>query len=326
MDVLGEMLSALRLSGGVFVDGELRAPWSVLSHAGPEDCARFFPIPDHVIAYHFVRSGALTCQIGDGPAVEVHAGEIVILPQNPPHYLHGPRPWPPSIDAHDMFEQSAADGMLHLRGGGEGEPTAIYCGYMGATTPDNMLLQSLPGMMVIAADAAQGDWIIKSIEFAASGLGVHSPEMVGKLAEGLFAEAVRRYVASLPEDERGWLAGLRDPVVGKVLALIHARYAEAWTLEELAREAGASKTVLAERFRMLLGQPVMQYCAHYRMRVAATMLRHHHENACSVAYSVGFNSEAAFNRAFKREYGVPPATWQREVQADDRHEKRAAVP
>jgi len=257
MDVLGDMLSALRLSGGVFVDAEFRAPWSVLSHAGPEDCAPFFPVPDHVIAYHFVRAGTLTCQIGDGPSVEVKAGEIVILPLNPPHYLHGPRPWPRPVDVHEVFDRSSPDGMLRLRLGGRGAHTVIYCGYMGAAAPDNMLLPSLPGIMVIDAE----HWIVRSIEFAASGLAGHSPEMVGKLAEGLFAEAVRRYVAALPEDGRGWLAGLRDPVVGLALALIHGRYAEAWTLDQLAREAVASKTVLAERFRERIGQPVMHYVA-----------------------------------------------------------------
>jgi AraC-like DNA-binding protein len=309
------MLTALRLSGGVFVDGRFNAPWSVYSRTDPQDCAPYFAVPDQLIAYHYVREGAFTCRTEDGATVEVNEGEVVILPQNLPHHLHGPKPWPPSIDTRDIFRTIGADGILHLRGGGNGPRTAIFCGYMGTTTPDNTLLQSLPPMLVIGADAAKGDWIVKSIEFAASGIGVHSPEMVGKLAEGLFAEAIRRYIRSLPENERGWLAGLRDPLVGKALALIHGRYAEAWTLELLAKEAGASKTVLAERFRALIGQPPMQYCAQWRMRAAAAMLRRQRENACSVAYAVGFNSEAAFNRAFKREYGMPPGAWAREAQA-----------
>jgi transcriptional regulator GlxA family with amidase domain len=161
-------------------------------------------------------------------------------------------------------------------------------------------------------DAQESDWIRRSLDFAVHGLSKESPEMVGKLAEGLFAEAVRRYIDALPPEEAGWLAGLRDPAVGRTIALIHRRYAEALTLDALAREAGVSKTVLGDRFRSLLGESPMQYCARWRMHVAADMLRQERHNSSSVAYSVGFNSEAAFNRAFKREYGTPPATWRRE--------------
>jgi AraC-like DNA-binding protein len=315
MDVLSEMLAALRLSGGVFVEGEFGAPWSVLSAYRPEDCAPFFPVPDRLIAYHYVRSGAFTCEIPGGPAMEVHAGEIVLLPQNIPHYLHGPRPWPAPIDTQHLLRSIGEDGTLRLRGGGNGDRTAIYCGYLGTMVPDSMLLQSLPPMLVIGMDAAQGDWVAKILDFAAQEVATNSPELVGKLAEGLFAEAVRRYVAALPAGERGWLAGLRDDAVGKALALIHSRYAEGWTLDALARGAGVSKTVLTERFRALIGESPMQYCARWRMKIAAEMLRDDRRNASSVAYSVGFNSEAAFNRAFKREYGAPPATWAREALA-----------
>lgn len=314
MDVLSEMLAALRLSGGVFVDAEFRAPWTVLSNYTPEDCAPFFEVPSQLIAYHYVRSGAFTCRIADGPAREVHAGEIVIVTQNVPHYLHGPAPWPAPMDTQNVL-RTLDNGILRLRGGGEGAAVSMYCGYLGTTTPDNTLLQSLPPMLVIGIDAAQGDWVARSLDFAARGVATNSPEMVGKLAEALFAEAVRRYVDELPDDERGWLAGLRDPAVGRVLALVHQRFAENWTLEALAREAAVSKTVLAERFRALLGESPMQYCARWRMKAAAGMLRDNRQNACSVAYSVGFNSEAAFNRAFKREFGIPPATWAREALA-----------
>jgi AraC-like DNA-binding protein len=309
VDVLKEMLASLRLSGAVFVDGAFGAPFTVLSHMGPQDCGRFFAIPRQMIAYHYVREGSMWCRIDDQPPVEVHAGEIVLLPRNPPHFVYGPQIETPR---HCSEAEIEAEGpMLRIRAGGEGPVTRTWCGYLGTDADDNLLLDSLPGMLIIAADAAQADWVAKSIEFAAEGLAARSPELVGKLAEALFAEAVRRYVASLPEDERGWLAGLRDPAVGKALALIHGRYGEAWTLDELARAAGVSKTVLAERFRALIDEAPMQYCARWRMKIAADMLRDRRENACSVAYSVGFNSEAAFNRAFKRQYGMPPATWRR---------------
>jgi AraC-like DNA-binding protein len=311
LDVLADMLSSMRLSGGEFLDGEFRAPWSVISHIGPDDCARFFPVPAHVIGYHFVRSGRLGCQVGEGPVIEVTAGEIVMLPRNEPHYLHGSTPSTP-VDARSLLDAPGEDGLFHLSWGGEGEQTTVFCGYLGSVTPDNMLFQHLPSIMKIdAADALHGDWMVKSLDFATRGLGITSPEMVGKLAEGLFAEAVRRYFEAMPAGDSGWLAGLRDPAVARALSLIHTRFADAWTLDELAREAGVSKTILADRFRALLGEPPMQYCARWRMRRAGDLLRDNRQNACSVAYAVGFNSEAAFNRAFKREYGVPPATWQR---------------
>jgi AraC-like DNA-binding protein len=311
--MLSDLLTSMRLSGAVFLDGEMSGPWSVLSNITPEDTEPFFPGASHVIAYHYVRSGWLTCQVKDDPPVAVHEGEIVILPHAGPHLLNGPVPARP-VDGHDVMQPPDEDGLYRVRILGDGETTAIYCGFLGSTTPENMLLQSLPTIMVISLDdAKESDWIRRSLEFAVHGLSKDSPEMVGKMAESLFAEAVRRYIEALPQEDTGWLAGLKDPAVGRTIALIHSRFADCLTLDLLAREAGVSKTVLGERFRALLGESPMQYCARWRMHVAADMLRKNSQNACSVAYSVGFNSEAAFNRAFKREFGVPPATWQRSV-------------
>jgi AraC-like DNA-binding protein len=315
MDTLSDLLGSMRLAGGVFLDGEMAGPWSVLSHLTPEDAEPFFPGASHVIAYHYVRAGWLTCQVGDDPPVVVRAGEVVILPRSGPHYLHGPIPGEP-VNGHDIMQEPDEEGLFRVRIDGDGEKTAVYCGFLGSTTPENMLLRALPPLMVIGIDdAANSAWIKRTLEFAVRGLGKDSPEMVGKLAEGLFAEAVRRYIDALPPEEAGWLAGLKDTAVGRTIALIHHRYAEALSLETLAREAGVSKTVLGDRFRMLLGESPMQYCARWRMHVAADMLRRDQQNACSVAYSVGFNSEAAFNRAFKREFGVPPAAWKRSQSA-----------
>jgi AraC-like DNA-binding protein len=311
LDVLADALASLRLTGGVFLDGEFGAPWAVLSHIEPDDCARFFDEPHHVIAYHFVRSGRLSCQVGDGPRVQLSAGEIVLLPRNDPHCLRGPIDCRP-VDARDLMGPPGEDGLFHLRAGGVGEATSIYCGYLGTRARDALLLQSLPAMITVSLDAIQDDWVVKSITFAAESLGPSSPEMVGKLAEGLFAAAVRRYVEGLSPGEGGWLSGLSDPAIGKALSLIHDRYAEAWTVDMLARECGVSKTVLNDRFRALVGESPMQYSGRWRMRKAADMLRDDRQNACSVAYSVGFNSEEAFSRAFKREYGVPPGAWSRE--------------
>ena len=138
-----------------------------------------------------------------------------------------------------------------------------------------------------------------------------SSEVVARLAELFVTQAVREYVERLPTGAKGWLRGLADPAVSRALSIIHTRYSEELDVELLARGAGVSRTVLGERFAELLGQPPMRYCAQWRMRVASNLLRDGKENTANIAYSVGFNSEAAFNRAFKREFGEPPATWQR---------------
>jgi AraC-like DNA-binding protein len=325
VEILTDLLSSMRLSGGVFLDGEMAGPWSVWSHLTPQECAAYMPQPSHIVAYHYVRAGWLTCEVPGKPAARVGAGEIVLLPRNEPHLLHGPVAAEP-VDGRDIMLPPDAEGMYRVRVSGEGELTKIYCGFLGSTTPENMLLQHLPSVMVISLDdVADSAWIKRSLDFAVHGLSRDAPEMVGKLAEGLFAEAVRRYVEALPPQQAGWLAGLKDPAVGRTVALIHQRYAQVLTLDDLAREAGVSKTVLGNRFRELLGESPMQYCARWRMSVAADMLRNNRQNACSVAYSVGFNSEAAFNRAFKREFGLPPAAWQR-GQILDQAPPQAAMP
>lgn len=316
MDTLSDLLSSMRLAGGVFLDGEMCGPWSIISQVTADEYAPYFQSPSYLIAYHYVRSGWIECQVvGEEPTVTVREGQIVLLPRNVPHVLHGPERAEPITGA-DLGISADPDGLYRVRIGESdegGEKTMLYCGFLGSSTPENMLLQSLPPIMVVGLDdAKESDWIRRSLEFAVHGLSQDSPEMVGKLAEGLFAEAVRRYIDTLPPEEAGWLAGLRDPAVGRTIALIHSRYADALTLDALAREAGVSKTVLGDRFRALLGESPMQYCARWRMHVAADMLRQERHNSSSVAYSVGFNSEAAFNRAFKREYGMPPATWRRE--------------
>jgi pimeloyl-ACP methyl ester carboxylesterase/AraC-like DNA-binding protein len=177
------------------------------------------------------------------------------------------------------------------------------------------VLDALPPLLTLDPSAAQAEWLDSSMRFLA--LQAPSSETVAHLAKLFVAQAIREYVQQLPEDSREWLRGLADPAVSRALAVIHRRYAEDLTVEQLAREAGVSRTVLGEKFAELLGEPPMRYCARWRMRVASNMLREGKQNTANIAYSVGFNSEAAFNRAFKREFGVPPATWRRTIEAEE---------
>ena len=135
--------------------------------------------------------------------------------------------------------------------------------------------------------------------------------VLAKLSELMFIEVIRRHLAGLPPEQAGWLAGLRDPFVGKALSLMHAKPAQDWTIEELGKEAGLSRSVLAERFSDLVGMPPMQYLAKWRMQIAAQLLASGVSNIASVAAEIGYSSEAAFSRAFKKIVGVPPSEWRR---------------
>ncbi len=311
MEALSTVLSAMKLSGSVFLEAEFTSPWCVASQIHPDDCAAYFPQPAHVISYHYVRSGRLVCSVADGPEIEVHAGQIFLLPRNERHLLGSSLDGRP-VNARELLMPPDDGPLARIQWGGGGERTELFCGFLGTLTPVDSFLASLPGILVIdTSSGASGEWLTNSIRYASCG-GQDSPQMLGRLAELLFAEAVRQYILSLDEEQTGWLAAARDSHVSRAIALIHSRCAEDWTTETLAREAGLSRSAFADRFTRLIGAPPMRYLAHHRMNVAANMLREGCQNASNIAYSVGFNSEASFNRAFKKEFGAPPGAWRKE--------------
>jgi AraC-like DNA-binding protein len=213
----------------------------------------------------------------------------------------------------ELIQPAGDGGLPRIVWGGGGETTRILCGFLGTITPINAFLMSLPSMLVIdASEGTSGEWLASSIRYASSE-SARSPEMVGRLAELLFAEAVKHYVHALPPSEGGWLAGLRDLHVSRALTLLHGRHAEPWTTEKLARTVGLSRSAFAERFTQLIGDPPMRYLARHRMNVAANLLREGTQNSSDICYAVGFGSEAAFSRAFKKEYGIPPGQWRRSI-------------
>jgi AraC-like DNA-binding protein len=306
-DPLAELLRMMRLTGGVFLDAEFTAPWCVLARIAPEDCGPP-PAPAQVIAYHYLVEGRLQLQAQGDPPITVEAGEIVLLPRNDPHLL-GSTLDRPAVDAGGLMQPGEAGGPARIIHGGNGERTRLLCGFLGSDGRGGPLLASLPRVMRLRlGEGAAGEWIASSFRFAAAELRGGSTTLLARLAELLFLEAVRRYLDALPPGRAGWLTGLRDPVVGRALALIHGRAAHPWTAEALAREAGLSRSAFADRFGALLGEPPMRYLARWRIRAAADRLREG-EPVGRVAFEVGYASEAAFSRAFKREYGVPPAAW-----------------
>jgi pimeloyl-ACP methyl ester carboxylesterase/AraC-like DNA-binding protein len=322
MDVLSDILGSLRLSGGVVVDGEFSGDFCVAAEFTPGHFAPFFPVPDKLVSYHYVRSGKLIVEVDGMAPVTLEAGSIAILPRNDPHRPASRSGIPPANP--NEISRITAEGVHRVTTGTDGEKAEVWCGFLEtAKASDHPILDALPPLLTLKVVGGEAEWLDSSMRFLAE--QNPSSDVVAKLAELFLTQAVREYVEHLPAGASGWLRGLTDPAVTKALSIIHSRYAEDIDVETLAREAGVSRTVLGEKFTELIGEPPMRYCAQWRMRVAANMLRDGKQNAANVAYAVGFNSEAAFTRAFKREYGEPPATWRRRIEeeAKERAERAA---
>jgi AraC-like DNA-binding protein len=313
MDALLDIFKTMRLSGGIFLDAEFTAPWCVTSQVTPEDCAPFMPQPVKLIAYHYVTEGNLILKVAEQPQVTVQVGEIILLPRNDEHVIGSAAALKPIMADH-LILPGIGGKLARIVHGGGGEKTQILCGFLGTDAARLPICDILPSVMKMRVEQGLGEWIESSFRFGAQQLstGRAEPGLLAKLAELLFMEAVRRFVEDLPPDTSGWVAGLRDPVVGRALALLHGRMTHHWTTEELAKEIGLSRSAFADRFTHVMGEPPMRYLANWRMQVAAHRLRGSLEPIARIAYETGYESEAAFNRAFKRTFEMPPATWRKQ--------------
>ena len=313
MDALSDVLRVIRLSGGVFLEAQFSAPWCINGKISADDCAAFQVSPRHVIASHFVASGQMQMRVGDD-VMNVRAGELVLLPHNDAH-VFGSELGVPPVAARQVMQPPLLGDIARIEYGGSGEMTQVLCGFLGTDNSFGPLLSSLPSVLKLDVRATPlGSWIESSFRFAISQIAtgrIGSTTVIAKLSELLFVEAVSHYIAGLPEDKQGWLAGLRDPNIGRALALLHASPAKAWSAEELAGEVGMSRSGFAERFTSLVGQPPMQYLTFWRMHLAAQQLRESRGAIAQIGHDVGYESEAAFSRAFKRQFGASPAAWRR---------------
>ena len=287
MDAFSDVLRVIRLSGGVFLEAEFTAPWCIGGKISTDDCKPFLAVPRHVIASHFVAAGSMQLRVEGGDTIDVRAGELVLLPHNDTH-VFGSDLNVALVRAREVIQPPQGGGISRINYGGGGAATQLLCGYLASDAPFSPLLSALPSVLKLDVRAtASGAWIESSFRFAASEIAagrLGSTTVIAKLSELLFVEAVSQFVASLPAERRGWLAGLRDPQIGRALAVLHARPTEPWTAETLALEVGMSRSVFAERFTSLVGQPPMQYLTLWRMHVAAQRLR---EGRGSVA-QIGF--------------------------------------
>lgn len=312
MDSLAETLHSLRLSGGVFLNGHFTSPWCISVRIGPAECAPFLKNATDVIAYHFVSEGQLIVDVEGHPSLEVQAGEIVLFPQNAPHTLASGRGLEP-ISASSLIRSSESGGLLQIRHGGGGAETELFCGFLASEDRYNPLMSSLPKVLKTGTTAGKTrEWIEASLRFASA----HSPDgpltsssVISRLSESLLIDAVRAYSSTLPEDQVGWLNGVRDPQVGRALALIHHDLSAPWSVEGLAKEVGASRSAFIDRFTNLVGTSPIRYLTTLRLQTAKLRLRAPGKTISQVAFSIGYNSEEAFSRAFKREFGTPPARW-----------------
>jgi AraC-like DNA-binding protein len=328
-DVLSEMLRGVRLTGSVFLNARFTAPFGVLS---PKRYDARTPMAHlrHVSVFHLIAAGGCTIETASGERRKVEAGDLLLLPFADQHkFWSGDAPDP--VFGPDIVRPGPIEGVWVVDHGGGGAETQMVCGFLESSellfAP---LFRTLPELLVERADEDKvGALIASTVREIVSLVDAATPgtqTMLGRLMELLFVEVLRRHAARLPAGSKGWFAALNDPVVGRALHLVHMKPARRWTADDLARESGTSRTVLAERFNALLGRPPIEYVTSWRIQLAADRLRAGKDSIAGIAAEVGYESEAAFNRAFKRVTGVTPGRWREGAGAAAQHtESRLAV-
>lgn len=318
MDVLSDVLRAVRLTGAVYFDVRARAPWVAETPATPRICNQVMPDFEHVIAFHIMLDGWCWAQLADEsePPIRMEAGDAVIFADGEGHFMStelGMRSQPDMALYYRPLDKALPFVINEF--GGEGEAARFVCGYLGCDArPFNPVLDALPRMLHVRASSTGGMLTNDLIRIA---LQEHEEPRAGgetilsKLSELMFLQAVRQHIDALPSESAGWLSGLRDRHISTALRHMHARPEENWTLEMVAREAGLSRSAFAERFVEIMGVPPMQYLANWRLQRAARLLEQPSMSIAQAAAAVGYESEAAFNRAFKKQVGMPPGAWRR---------------
>jgi AraC-like DNA-binding protein len=323
MDVLSDVLREVRLTGAVYFDVHAGAPWVATTPGSASICAGVMPEFEHVIGFHLVLDGRGWAQlVGDSrPAICLDVGDAVIIARGDGHSISS-EPGTHAVPDSDLYRRPTSGVLpfvLH-EFGGHGAKTRFVCGFLGChARPYNPVLEALPRILHVRRSSAAG---ILTFDLMRSALEESQQPRAGgeailaKISELMFLHAVRQYIDSLPEESTGWLAGLRDRHVGAALRAMHAKPAQPWTLDTLGREAGLSRTAFSQRFAEVMGMPAIQYLSKWRLQVAAGMLDRQGMSIARIAEAVGFGSEAAFNRAFKREAGVPPGEWRRRARSE----------
>lgn len=327
MDVLSDTLRVLRLSGSVFFTANMAAPWGVFSPPAGALAQYLGLSSDCITPFHVVVEGRCRVELENHQIIELDAGDVIILPHGVAHVMgNDQRNAPVPISA--LLPPLTNGSIPLVEVEGPGQVTRFICGFLQCDRQFNPLLGALPDALVIsnrdsaagprgqAQDRAvvirSGEWLDitrrQTVTEAARG-DPGNIVMLGRLAEILFVEALRRYMQELPPTQPGWLSGVKDQVVGQTLELLHARPERDWTVDELARAVAVSRSTLSDRFTMLIGEPPMRYLTRWRMQLAQHLLRQTDLTVAAVATRVGYASEVAFGHAFKRYVGQPPVLW-----------------
>jgi AraC-like DNA-binding protein len=320
-DTLSDVLEAVRLTGALFFIVDASTPWVAEAPSAESLAPVILPRAQHVVSYHLVTDGACWCQMAGMAPVRIEAGDVIVVPHGDEYALSSEPTLRSGLTTEDMlgwFRQMALGQLPFVvpEGGGGPDRLGVVCGFLGCDAfPFNPILATLPRVLhVRLPNLSDGGRLSTLIDFAVT--ESREPRAGGRsvllrIAELMFVEVVRSFVSTLREAEGGWLGGLRDPLVGRALWCLHEQPARAWTLDELAREAATSRSVLTDRFTHFVGQPPMHYLARWRMQMGAGLLADGAAKVSAVARAVGYESEAAFSRAFKKFTGVAPAAWRR---------------
>jgi AraC-like DNA-binding protein len=314
MDAFSEILSGVKLNGAVFFTAEFSAPWGFSTPASKVMAAKVAPGSAHLVLYHLLIEGGAFVELDEGQVLALAPGDIVIFPHGDPHHMSSGKGARPPFPNYGITAKIRAHDLSPLRAGGGGGISRFVCGYMTCDPYlSRPILEGLPPVFKVNVRAdPSGLWLENSIlhlvEESVSGR-VGSEAMLAKLSEALFVDTLRRYVAGLPERQKGWLAGARDPIVGKSLGLLHGRVAHPWTIADLADAVGISRSALVERFTRYLSEPPITYLTRWRLQLAARSLERTSRGVADIATDIGYESEAAFSRAFKREFGLPPGRY-----------------
>jgi AraC-like DNA-binding protein len=322
-DTLSDVLRSVRMRGAVFFLVSAEGSWVAEAPASRDIADAVMPGAGHVIEYHVVTSGECWAVVAGEPPCRLQRGDVVLLTQGDPHAITSDPAHRGNNDAglfaglqrdRRPFRMHFANGSAALPGRSEPE-TSLVCGFIALDSrPFNPLLATLPRLLHLPADRA-GPWSGEFARLAAAESADRRPgseAVLERLSEMMFVDALRRHLDTMTDGASGWFAGLRDRYVGRALALLHERPAHGWTIESLGEQVGLSRSALHQRFVDLIGQPPIQYLAQWRMQLASQLLRDTQSTVASIALEVGYDSEAAFVRAFKRLVGTPPATWRRE--------------
>lgn len=314
MDALSETLRVVRLVGAIFINARFTAPWCYQSPRADTVAPILEPGAERVVIFHLITEGECYVELAGEPPVHLMAGDAIIFPQGDAHRMTSQPGLPPATGG--RLAEVLTRRPRQLAYGGGGATTRLVCGYLACDARlAGMLLAGLPALVRVNVRGSNaGTWLEASVRYALAEARSPRPGGAGvlaKLSEVLFIEVLRLYMNEQGEGRTGWLAGVGDRIVGAALNALHKSPAHAWTLDELARTAGSSRSVLAERFQQLVGSSPMQYLTQWRMLLAANLLCRSNAPLASIAEDVGYQTDTAFSRAFRREYGAPPAAWRR---------------